>query len=218
MGNLVSAGLPLPRLDDVAVQVGRPARSEIITAIAGTTRFLSEYVTGVQPAGNQHCAPFTPLGGGVGHDHSGGVMGMPLNYPFAWWQWGYPANQANVVGAFGPRNQVDATSTSRPVAKLLLRTPFIPAGVAYQTAKVVIVVRADAACSVTASMTRAGAAVTITQALTINTTTVLEPTNRLPLYPGKINMILLEVTATYTSATANLYLLSASLNQFQTEP
>lgn len=93
MTRLLGNSLPLPYLRRSELINGSPAKAEIPRVQAGNTRFLREWVTGEFSSFDSTdkdppCAPITgncphesaglTTVPGPGHDHSGGVMGVPL--------------------------------------------------------------------------------------------------------------------------------------------
>lgn len=93
MTRLLGNGLPLPYLRRSELQNGQPAKAEIPRILGGNVRFHDEWINGVSPGwggtdADPPCAPLTAnvphestglaIGIGPGHDHSGGVMGVPI--------------------------------------------------------------------------------------------------------------------------------------------
>jgi hypothetical protein len=93
MTRLLGNSLPLPYLRRAELINGAPAKAEIPRVLGGNTRFLREWVTGEGSTfdGTDVDPPCAPVTGncphesnglrvtpGPGHDHSGGVMGVPI--------------------------------------------------------------------------------------------------------------------------------------------
>lgn len=93
MSTLLGNSLPLPFLRRRELINGKPAKAEIVRTVGGNARFMAEWTTGRTFGwdSTEHdppCAPLTgnvphessgeAIGLGPGHDHSGGVMGVPI--------------------------------------------------------------------------------------------------------------------------------------------
>lgn len=91
---LLGNSIPLPYLRRKELQNGQPAKAEIPRVLGGNVRFLHEWTTGDMDgwdgstATDPPCAPVTgnvphessglSVSPGPGHDHSGGMMGVPF--------------------------------------------------------------------------------------------------------------------------------------------
>lgn len=69
---------PLPVLPDQSCGAGSGCHTDIGTTPAAKTRFFYEWLTGNHLSGVDACAPVAPCAVVNGHDHSGGIMGRPI--------------------------------------------------------------------------------------------------------------------------------------------
>jgi hypothetical protein len=96
----------LPSIRDHAYGAGSGATSTLAVQHAQKARFLSEWINGAQMDGVESCAPRTPHTGSCGHDHSGGVMGRPIQRVLWATSLGLPYNIANsdaITNGYAPQ-------------------------------------------------------------------------------------------------------------------
>lgn len=224
-GRLIGVTSP-PIVADAQVHGGARARINILTATAGTARWLSEYVTGAVAADNEKCAPYTAAGIGPGHDHSGGFLGRPLQHTIMACTFGGLAYAyTNTENGFGIRSSVDSGTPSHTVlgiTRLLFngnnKTILIPAcgpGGCYFGADFVATVNSDAACDLVIVVTpEVGPPLTYTTRLASGINHCIAANNgRVALVPGKRNNIAVKMTLEYVAATAVVTLLSYGMHQ-----
>lgn len=100
------------------VRTGAKAEAEIIQTQAGRARWFVEYLSGVQTDDTTTANPpimNTPHGQGPGHDHSGGVMGVPIVRTLWWTTFGYDSTYLGSTINNG--GAVQNTLTSATVAQ-----------------------------------------------------------------------------------------------------
>lgn len=86
------AGSRQPRgIPSALIESRAKADGDLIGDMAGNALWLEQYVSGDAPAGGSAIAPPTPLNGErfLGHDHSGGVMGLPQKHTIWSHCWGH---------------------------------------------------------------------------------------------------------------------------------
>ena len=79
-------------LPSARVYTGAKGEGEILQTQAGRARWLVEYVSGANAGDTTTQSPpvMVPCHSNTaGHDHSGGVMGVPIVRPLAWFTFGY---------------------------------------------------------------------------------------------------------------------------------
>lgn len=236
---LVGAQHPLPPLSDVAVQGGARARANIPAALGGRSRFLAEFLGAAVADGNNPCAPITGASGTPGHEHSGGVMGRPLQHTFWCMALGYgPDDIANVSDGQSPAQGV--TSGSLPSNASSPRVLFDdtinvfvpPSGAApsmwggdgscYSLCAMSVTVRSSTTSAATATITchaRAnGMTATWDGTVAASSRAVIHsideaPSQKVKLIPGHVNQVRLRVTVTRGAGDATVAINSAAIHQ-----
>jgi hypothetical protein len=229
MARLIPASMPLSTVTDTSVQGGSRGRVNILTATAGTARWLAEYVTGAVATGNEPCAPYTAAGIGPGHDHSGGVLGRPLQHTIMACTFGGLAYAyTNTENAFAIRTSIDGSGTPqysslgspRLLFNGMMKTILIPAcgpGGTYFGADFVASVHCDDVASLLIEVTpEIGPKLSFTTALTATVNHCISGNSgRVPLVPGRRNNIHVKMELSYTAAVSIASLLSFGMHQIR---
>lgn len=198
--------------------MGQPADGILMQGIAGSTRWACEYITGARTAGNEPCAPTTPMNSSTpGHDHSGGIMGAPQKHTVWSACFGYEEGGALSVEYIAPSSYVSTGYTTTYIPQMgfaAIRNLFVPGGVAYQRLSPEFILRADAACNYEIVCRGAnGQEASKSGSLSVGNNTLTFTKKCLQFYPGKMQTFQFQIKLSYTAATARVYLLSATLHQ-----
>lgn len=206
----------------VYLQNGVEVVAELPARLAGNTRYMSEWL-GQQPATDTiPCAPISPSTGLVGHDHSGGVMGTPLQHTV--WQalFGHDetVTTTDVKNGLAPRQTVTSTVTKRFLIGNNTRFVFVP-GCPVDGAYVALTLGLTAYASAAATLTvewRCANMLTsqTTSNLTAGAVTSAQLSTKLPVIPGVRQVARLDVFANYVAASSTVSLLSVALHQTAT--
>lgn len=228
MARLVQAFAPLPAMPNTSVQNGARARVNINSGLAGYAHWLHQYVNGVLPVGNEQCSPYTGIGG-PGHDHSGGILGRPIQHTFFIATFGTASTQlTNTTHGEGIHSGVTNAAPSASILgspRLLfhgnVKTVRVPPGSpdgCYQRADFAATVRSDAACDLEITVTpEIGPEMSFTTTLASGVNHCVAGNNgRVNLIVGKRNRLLVKMELTYTAADALVTLCSFGLHQTRT--
>lgn len=220
---LCGSGFPLYAFKpSMYLNNGVPAVAEVVSGLSGNARLLSEWangpITGVTP-----CAPSTPHGDGPGHDHSGGVMGTPLQVPIwtAWFGASSDAMTGDLVLGEGPRASVTAANDTVSIIDNKLCCCWVPGCApdgAYRSLELVLSVYATAACNVTVNWLCNGQVSEQTEATVATTYRQLRYDYRVPVSVGQLQQVSFAVYAVRIADDASCTLCSASLWQSLTAP
>lgn len=208
-------------------QNGAPAAAELPASLAGTTRWLNELITGSMPNGTDPVAPSPPnRRGGVGHDHSGGLMGRPQRHTVWHCMLGYYVS-TNVLFKTAPAVNVPAYSgfvASFPIASVMwIRGCWVPGGKTYRKLLPHAYVYNDGAqCDYDAiwysPLGGENTQATKSGTLSANAFTTITSTEYLEMFPGTVQTFgfRLKCTNTAGASTSKVYVLSMGLDQTST--
>lgn len=120
------------------LQAGKAADGELVNGIAGTVRWLHEYTNGTNVAGCQPVAPGSPGNRNIpGHDHSGGIMGVPFKQTV--WSCFFGSHNSSGLLIARPPMSTYVTNSGRASGgsipsggEAVERCVFIPPGHAYK--------------------------------------------------------------------------------------
>lgn len=225
MGNIAYYGGRVPALPTSMVQTGAPARSEIVINQASRARALYETVAGGVATGMTPCAPNPAHAALPGHDHSGGVFGVPIVRPYASWVFGYEdvTLGANVTNGRAPQSTITSATGSGEKAFLFrdaLKHVWVPGCApdgAHTKGVFRVVLYASAAVNVYFQYGTNRATYSTALASGRN---VVVPTTVCQLNPGAFNRIPFEcwLEGTGAGASITVALRSLSLNQTLSTP
>ncbi len=215
------AGFTRPtRLLPSEVNNGASNTGSTFDTLSSWVRFLYEYVCGVRASTTTpQCAPPTPLWGytNPGHDHSGGVFGVPQKHTVFQQSWGYDDSG---VGLYCEAPRVtDAMTAPAEIINGKIGPLWVPPGVKYRNLQAEILLRCTGAgCTYVVTVTNPdGGTTTATAAIGTGNTTVVLP-DYVHMVPGALQFITLSVVCTSLTATAEVYLLQFALHQIEDTP
>jgi hypothetical protein len=199
------------------------ARGDIFETIAGTTRWLSEYVSGTNETGTfgrqEQVAPPTPINGDglPGHDHSGGYMGVPLKHTL--WSHCYGYVDDSTVN----QNNAPLVIYNVPGGKIIeadVGPLYIPPGYIYQRGLrgcCVVKVEGDTCDIVLTFTNRLGQKTEHSGTYAVGTHAI-ETDGLVQLPTGQFSQCVAKVDVTSFGATTVVRLLFLGLNQIFDEP
>lgn len=199
---------------------------EVVTGLAGNARLLREWLAGPID-GVDPCAPMTPHGGTQGHDHSGGIMGTPMQFTLASQFFGLSdmVTPSDLSGGTGLRNQVRSSHPSAGLYENDVELLWIPgsapanSGGAYERLALNVIVYASAACRLWVRWTCNGVATEQEEAVSgIVTGDVLHFGTKVWTTPGRRNFARIEMNAIYDGHQADVTLMWLALHQTATAP
>lgn len=202
---------------------GVEALPEVVTGLAGNARLLYEWASGGPIAGVDPCAPRAPHSGTQGHDHSGGVMGAPLQYTLWSHAMGVPKDTvvSDLLLGTAPRNRV---SSGHAFAGLydnavgIWWVPGCPPDGCYWTLRLQCVVYATANVNLYATWACNGWSATQTQTVASGALRSIYYDTLVPTVPGQRQSLRLSVRAGYlvSSGTSDVSLCHVGLHQVAT--
>lgn len=225
MAITVLAGTRSPRGIPSSLVEGRGvAQADTFGDIAGTTRWLSEYVNGSTATATYgsppQVAPPTPLHGNdlPGHDHSGGFMGVPQKHTIWSTTYGWKLSNDTVSNNVAPRLQLSATGDGKLIDCIIGPVWCPPGSIYVRGVRVIfgLLVETDNA-DVTVEMIGADGTVATTSSTYAPGTRWIEPADLIHLNPGGFCFphIKVDVTAQSTGTTSLFYV---GINQVLNEP
>lgn len=221
-GEIISGSRTLRTLLPQNVRSNAPAEGYTLDKIAGNLRWLREYIDGDTTSSDwgiiNQCAPPTPLNGNMlpGHDHSGGIMGVPQKHTV--WQHAWGERITTLISNHeAPRATEAVGSNPWWVVKSPMGPAWIPPGSIYRSLRPSVIIRVvTAACNVEFTVERNGASVVTSGTYAVGQHTV--ELGLLPFTPGAFAFWNLEVLVTSWGASASVYLLHHALHQIYDTP
>lgn len=191
---------------------------EVVTGMAGNARLLYEWASGGPIPGVAPCAPRAPHSGTQGHDHSGGVMGAPIQHTLWSHAMGMPAELLTDDVKMGTaiRNQVNTTATRAGLYDNGVEVwwvPGCPPDGCYWTLQLHCFVYASAAADLVARWALGGWETEQTKALTGGALNSIYFDTPVPTQPGRRQSLRLGLTAEYVAATSDVSLCFLGLSQ-----
>lgn len=210
---------------DAQSQGGAKDRANWAAAIFGGHRGLAEFTDGVK-YDESAAVPHTGMGGGPGHDHSGGRMGVPIQHTVFLGEFGTYPTPGTALRESAPSSSVSA---GIPEVFLMKRGVwmFVPPGIAYLSMSITALVYATAACDLRIRASWFGHEVSFTTALAANSvpanpaTLVTSHAQNVMLpdgVPGRFNELFVTVEAVRDAADATVALMSLGVHQVQSTP
>jgi hypothetical protein len=221
-GEIISGSRTLRTLLPQQVRSNAPGEGYTLDKIAGNLRWLREYIDGDNESSlygviNQ-CAPPTPLNGNVlpGHDHSGGIMGVPQRHTVWQHAWG-EAENTSIINHEAPRTTEPVGSGPWWVIRSKVGPAWVPPGSIYRALQPTVIIRVvTASCDVEVTAERDGASVTLSGTYAVGQHSIALPL--LAVTPGAFNLWTLSVYVATWGASAEVYLLHHALHQIHDEP
>lgn len=196
------------------------ADGDLVADMAGTTLWLEQWVSGDRPAGDAAIAPPSPLNGTryMGHDHSGGLMGLPQKHSVWSHSWGY-LDGGDVDNNEPPR--VESSWGTDILIDAPIGPVWCPPGYIYTRGvrgHVTLYCEDDNVDVDVEFKGEAGSKADKTNhTITVNTVTHISTDGLFFLKPGGFSMPILRIKILDWGTGAKLYLLSASIDQIYDE-
>jgi hypothetical protein len=221
-GEIISGSRTLRTLLPQNVRSNAAAEGYTLDKIAGNLRWLREYIDGDNESSDwgiiNPCAPPTPLNGNMlpGHDHSGGIMGVPQKHTVWQHAWGDQVNTA-IVNHEAPRATEPIGSNPWWVVKSPMGPAWVPPGAIYRALQPTVTIRVvTASCTVEVTAERNGASVLTSGTYAVGQHTI--SLGMLPFTPGAFNQWNLEVLVATWGTGAFVYLLHHGIHQIHDNP
>jgi len=215
------AGSRSPRaITSDATAGGAGADGNLLNEMAGTTRFLSEIINGDATVGGnvvEPCAPPSPLWGRrrPGHDHSGGMAGVPQKHTV--WQHAYGWIAGGVV-EFDESPRVERDGGTGVIIECVIPS-WVPPGRIYRALQPQVLVQCTTAgCDLTLTVRNNGTTATYTQTGISTGATLVTTPGLVACAPGAFNRMTWKVEATAIGAGGIISLLWLGLSQIYDEP
>lgn len=213
--SVLVGGYPRP-VRTTVVQMGQPSLSDIVLRLGAANRWMAEGAAGALVNNSMpKVHPGAPMQGRYlpGHDHSGGLMGVPQKHTV--WQapLGYPGS-AHCTSEECPNITVNTSiNQAEALVDTVSRNIFVPGGKAYQTLDLQVYFYASAAADYGIKVYGGNGQgpYTGTGALAVGDSSVT--VTGIPFVPGRINSMQWSVFVQYAAATATVHLVGAQLHQ-----
>lgn len=198
---------------------GKPAESVVPLRLAAANRWMAEGLGGaLVNNGMPKVHPGTPMQGKVlpGHDHSGGVMGVPQKCTV----WRCPFGDdgsSDCLNQVAPNITVNSTvNTPEALVDTVHRNVIVPGGKAYRTLDLQVRFLASAAADYGIKVYGGNGNGPYPVSGGSGTLSVGDSTvtvSGIPFVPGRINSMKWSVYIQYNAATATVSLIHAALHQ-----
>lgn len=198
---------------------GKPAESVIALRLGAANRWMAEGLGGaLVNNGMPKVHPGTPMQGKVlpGHDHSGGIMGVPQKCTVWRCPFGY-AGTANCTYEVAPNVTVNSgITTPEALVDTVHRNIFVPGGKAYRTLDFQVRFGATAAADYGIKVYGGNGDGPYPGSGTLSVGDSTVTVSGIPFVPGRINSMKWSVYIQYAAATATVSLVHAALHQSST--
>lgn len=216
-----AAGYPRPIID-TSVQNGAGNEGLQEKTLNAGNQWLAEYVGGAKVSDTvQSIAPPTPMHGYMlpGHDHSGGIMGVPQRHTVFCQAFGID-DQTNITNEDAPL-EIESSEGPKSLADCWVGPLFIPGGKAYQQLEVEFLLKVSTSgVGYTIEVTNAETGPVSTSGTLSTGETWVVLSDYLTMIPGKMNLIRLRIDVTNDGgpSSGTLRLLCMNLNQTSNTP
>lgn len=215
--SILAGGYPHPILTS-ETKGGQPSQSITMLNLAAATRWMAEGIGGARVNnGMPKVHPGTPMMGRYlpGHDHSGGLMGVPQKHT-VWSVWFGYMEGADTSYVQCPKITVD-TNIIAPEALVdtVTRNIFVPGGKAYQTLELEVFIYATAAADYTITVYGGNGNGPYSDAGTLSAgdNFITVDDGPIPFVPGRVNSMQWRVAFDYAGVSADVHLVGAALHQ-----